>query len=84
MKHLLFHVLDGIWFPFYFELVCFSCSLGNEKFSLFYYSKPVGSDSLSGDDNFYMLDTIASFNESLQLSTWVIKRKLINENSTPL
>ena len=31
-----------------------------------------------------MLDTIASFNESLQLSTQALKRKLTNENSTVL
>ena len=46
----------------------YSCSFGNEKFSLFYDSKLVGSDSLSGNDNLYLLDTIASFNESMQLS----------------
>ena len=62
----------------------FSSSFGNEKFNLFNYSKLIGSSSLSGDDNLYMLDTIASFNESLQLSTQGIKRKLINENLVAL
>ena len=36
----------------------------NEKFSVFYDSKLVGSDSLLGNNNIYLLDTIASFNES--------------------
>ena len=62
----------------------YSCSFGNGKFSLFHYSKMVGSCSLSGDDNLYMLDTIGWFNESLQLSTRDVKRKLTNENSTAL
>ena len=47
----------------------FSCSFGNRKFSMFHDLKLVSSSSLSDDDNFYMLDTIALFNESLQLST---------------
>ena len=43
----------------------YSYSFGNKKFSLFHDSKLVGSSSLSGDDNLYMLDTISLFNESL-------------------
>ena len=62
----------------------FFCSFGNGKFSLFHNSKLVSSGSLSGDDNLYMLDTIASFNEYLQLSTQGVKRKLTNENSVAL
>ena len=62
----------------------FSCSFGNEKFSLFNDSKLVGCSSFSDDDNLYMLDTIASFNESLQLSTRGVKRKLTNENLAAL
>ena len=58
----------------------FFFSFRNEKFSLFNDSKLVGSNSLSTDDNVYLLDTIASFNESLQLSTRGIKKMLINEN----
>jgi transposase InsO family protein len=59
----------------------YSCSFGNGKFSLFYDSKLSGSGSLSGYDNLYLIDTIASFNESLQLSTRGTKRKLTTENS---
>ncbi|KAB5520226.1 hypothetical protein DKX38_024545 [Salix brachista] len=47
----------------------YSCSFGNGNFSLFYDSKLSGFVSLSGYDNLYLIDTIASFNESLQLST---------------
>ena len=47
----------------------FTCSFGNEKFSMFHDSKLVDFGYLSGNDNLYMLDTIASFHESLQFST---------------
>ena len=43
----------------------YSCSFGSGKVCLFHDSKLVGSSSLSGDDNLYLMDTIASFNESL-------------------
>ena len=62
----------------------FSCSFGNSKFFLFQDSKLVGTGSLSGYNNLYLLDTIASFKESLHISTRGIKRKLTNENSTTL
>ena len=58
----------------------YSFSFGNRKFSLFHDSKLVGSGSLSSNANLYMLDTIVSFNESLQLSTRGLKRTLTNEN----
>lgn len=63
---------------------CFTCSFGNGKFSSFYDSKLVGSDSLLGNDNLYMLDAIIWFNESPQFNTRDIKRRLINENSAAL
>ena len=62
----------------------FSYSFRNNKFSLFQDSKLVGTGSLSVYDNLYLLDTIASFNESLHLSTRGIKHKLTNENSALL
>ena len=62
----------------------YSCSFGNGKFKLFHDSKLVGSSSLSGDNNLYILYIITSFNESLQLSTRGVKRKLTNENSITL
>ena len=62
----------------------YSCLFGNGKFSLFHDSNQVGSGSLSGYDNLYSLYTDTSFNESLQLSTRGVKRKLTNENSAAL
>ena len=62
----------------------FSCSFRNGKFSLFHHSKLIGSGSLLGDDNLYMLDTIDLFNESMQFSTRGVKRNLTNENSHAL
>ena len=47
----------------------FTCTFGNENFNLFHDLKLVYSNSLTSDDNFYMLDTIASFNKSLKFST---------------
>ena len=55
-----------------------------KNFILFHDSKFVGSSSLSGYDNRYLLNMIASFNESLQLSILSIKIKVTNENSTTL
>ena len=43
----------------------FSCSFGNGKFNLFHNSKLVNSDTLSSYNNLYLIDMIASFNESL-------------------
>lgn len=62
----------------------YSCSFGNEKFNLFHDSKLASSGSLPGYDNLYLIDTIASFNESLHLSTRCIKKKLTSENSVAL
>ena len=47
----------------------FSCSFGNSKFSIFQDLKLVSSRSLLVYDNLYLLDIIASFNESLHIST---------------
>ena len=44
----------------------------------------VGTGSLFGYDNLYLLDTIASFNESLHVNTIGVKRKLTDENSASL
>lgn len=51
----------------------YTCSFGNGKFSLFHDSKLVGSGSLSGYDNLYSIDTIASYNETLHVSTRGVK-----------
>ena len=60
------------------------CSFGNNKFSIFQNSNLVGTGSLSYLDNLYMLDTIASYHETLQLSTQGVKRKITNKNSSSL
>ena len=62
----------------------YTCSFGNNKFSLFQNSNLVSTGSLSYVDNLYMFDTVASYHETLQLSTQGVKRKLTDENcNTP-
>ncbi|KAL5812818.1 hypothetical protein ACOSQ3_027768 [Xanthoceras sorbifolium] len=41
------------------------CSFGNNQFSLSLNSNVIGTGSLCVYDNFYLLDTIASYNETL-------------------
>ena len=62
----------------------YCCSFENGKVILYQNSNLVGSGSLLRYDNLYFLDTIASFNESLHVSTVGIKRKLTSENSASL
>ena len=62
----------------------YCCSFGNGKVILYQNSNLVGSGSLLRYNNLYFLDTIASFNESLHVSTVGIKRKLTSENSSSL
>ena len=62
----------------------YSCSFGNNKFSLFQNSNLVRTGSLFYIDNLYMLDIVASYHETLQLSIQGVKRKLTNENSSSL
>ena len=47
----------------------YTCSFGNNKFSLFQNSNLFSTGSLSYVDNLYMLDTISSYHETLQLMT---------------
>ena len=62
----------------------YCCSFEHGKFIFYQNSNLVGSGSLLHYDNLYLLDTIASFNESLHVSTLGIKRKLTSENSASL
>ena len=62
----------------------YCCSFGNEKFSLFHNSNLFSTGSLSYYDNLYLLDTIASFNESLHLNTIGVKHKLTGKNLASL
>ena len=59
-------------------------SFGNEKFSLFHNSNLVGTGSLSGYDNLYLLDAITYFNESLHVNIIGVKCKLTGKNFTSL
>nr|KYP56903.1 Retrovirus-related Pol polyprotein from transposon TNT 1-94 [Cajanus cajan] len=59
----------------------FSCSFGNNKFSLYQNSNVVGSGSLI--DNLYLLDVVSSNKENFHIDSRGTKRK-INENSTTL
>ena len=62
----------------------YCCSFGNGKVIIYQNSNLGGSGSLLRYDNLYLLDNIASFNESLHVSTLGIKCKLTNENSASL
>ena len=54
----------------------YSYSFGNNKFNLFQNSNLVGTGSLSYIDNLHMLDIVASYHETLQLSTRGVKKKM--------
>ena len=60
------------------------CSFGNSKFSLSLNSNVIGIGSLYVHDNLYLLDTIASFNETLYTTIRGTKRKLIDKDSVML
>lgn len=62
----------------------YSCSFGNNKFSFFQDSNLSGTGSLSLHDNLYLLDTIASFNETLHTSSRGTNRKLTDNDSVTL
>ena len=60
------------------------CSFGNSKFGLSLNSNVIGTGSLSVHDNLYLLETIASFNETLYTSIRGTKRKLTDKDSIML
>ena len=60
------------------------CSFGNSKFSLSLNSKVIGIGPLSVHDNLYLLDTVASFNETLYTSIRGTKHKLTDKDSVML
>ena len=57
------------------------CSFGNSKFNLSLNSNVIGTGFLSMHDNLYLLDTVASFNETLYTSIRGTKRKLTDKDS---
>ena len=62
----------------------YTYSFGNSQFSLFLNSNIVGTGSLSGFGNLYLLGIIASYYETLHVSSRGTKRKLTNENFATL
>ena len=56
----------------------------NSQFSLYLNSNIIGTGSLYGFDNLYFLNIIASYYETLHVSSHCPKRKLTNENSATL
>jgi len=62
----------------------YSCSFGNNKFLLSINLNMVGTSSLICYDNLYLLEIIASYQETLQASSCGTKRKINHENSGSL
>jgi len=62
----------------------YHCSFGNNQCSLLLNLNIVNTGSLSIYDNLYLLDTIASFNETLHVDSRGKKCKLNKENSERL
>ena len=62
----------------------YSCSFRNGQFSLSLNSNVIGTGSLVIYDNLYLLDTVASYNETLNVESRGTKRKINNENSGTL
>ena len=59
-------------------------SFGNSNFDLSLNSNVIGTGSLSVHDNLYLLDTVASFNETLYTRIHGTKRKLTYKDSVML
>jgi hypothetical protein len=66
------------------DKLSFSCSFGDEKFGLYRHSNMVASDFLSVMDNLYALDTIISYNETLNNETQNARQKLTHQDSAAL
>ena len=85
MRHMLYRPFDGIWFLFlYWTNLAILVLLEILNLVFFQNSNLVGTGSLSYVDNLYMLDTVASYHKTLQLSTQGVKRKLTDENYSSL
>src|ERR1044072_2879209 len=68
----------------YLDKSGYLCSFGNNKFKLSLNSNIVGTGSLMGYDNLYLLETVATYSESLNLESRGTKRKIDNNNSGAL
>lgn len=62
----------------------YCCPFGNWKFSLSLNSNIIGTRSLYVNDNLYLLDTIASFNETFHTITHGTKSNLADKDSIML
>ena len=62
----------------------YSCSFGNNQFSLSFNLNIVGTSYLSTYDNLYLLDTIAYYNEILHVESRGTKHKLNKKNLVTL
>jgi hypothetical protein len=69
---------------FALDKLCFSCSFGDEKFSLYRHSNIIASGFLSVMDNLYALDNIASYNETLNNETRNVRQELTHQDSATL
>ncbi|KAK9683434.1 hypothetical protein RND81_10G141100 [Saponaria officinalis] len=62
----------------------YSCSFENKRFILSLNLNIVGTDSLCGFDNLYMLDNVALYSENLHVESRGTKRKFNKENTASL
>ena len=62
----------------------YCCSFGNNQFTLFLNSNIGWTGYLNAYDNLYLLETVASYNETLHVESRGTKRKLNNENSASI
>jgi len=60
----------------YLDKSGYSCSFGNNEFSLSFNSNIIGTGSLLAYDNLYLLDTVTTYNETLYTESHGTKRKI--------
>ena len=68
----------------YLDKSGYCCSFGNYKVTLSFHSNEIGTGSFNTYDNLYMLDTVVSYNQSLNVETRGTKRKIDNAQSGEL
>jgi hypothetical protein len=71
-------------FIFTLDKLGFSYSFGDENFGLYRHSNMVASGFLYVMDNLYVLDSIASYNETLNNETRNVRQKLTHQDSAAL
>jgi len=68
----------------YLDKFGYSCSFGNNEFSLSFNSNIVGTGSLLAYDYLYLLDTVTTYNETLNTKSHGTKHKIDNTQSGAL